>query len=383
MCAKRLVSADKDGSRNETSVPFCDLARTQPIAELKEVAAKIITAGRFVGGDAVEEFEARFAAYCEARYCVGVSSGTSALEAALAALAIGEGDEVITVSSTFLATAAAIVNSGATPVFVDIDPSRRTMDTTAVESAMTPRTRAIVPVDLYGQPADLAPLMAIAHAHGIAVVEDAAQAHGARYQGQRIGSVADITCFSFYPSKNLGALGDAGAITTNSQDVAGYVRKLRNHGRSGDTAIVGRNLRLDAMQAAFLCVKLTYLDGWTAERRRIAGWYTEALADLPMVVPREISDSVHAYHLYVVQSTRRDEMRDYLARRGVETRIHYPYALHDLRAFSQSGRRAGDHLPHAEDLASQCISLPMFPGLTRFEVNSVVEAVNDANRRME
>jgi dTDP-4-amino-4,6-dideoxygalactose transaminase len=358
-------------------VPFADLARLAPADEIVMAIQDLLADGRFVGGPVVTEFEREFASYCEVAHCVGTSSGTSALQAALLAVGAGPGDEVITVSATFVATAAAIVHTGATPVFVDIDPIRRTCDPDSVRAAITTRTRAIVPVDLYGHPTDLLPITRLAAEHGLAVVVDAAQAHGARYRGARVGSLADATCFSFYPSKNLGALGDAGAVTTNNPLLADQVRELRDHGRGArrDTHNrIGHNWRLDALQAAVLRVKLRHLDNWNALRRDAAERYQRELAGTELCVPATTADAEHVFHLYVVRHPNRDALRTALARYGVDARVHYPAPVHREPAF-QRYRPRDRALPMAEALAAQCLSLPLFPGITEAEVDRVASVI--------
>lgn len=375
------MTASTGGTRlMEATVPFADLSRVAPTDAIHAAISEVIEDGRFVGGPAVALFEQEYARYCEAAHCVGVSSGTSALQAALQACGVGQGDEVITVSATFVATAAAIVTTGATPVFVDIDPVLRTCRPDLVRAAITPRTKAIVPVDYYGQPADIAPLRDIADEHGLVLVADSAQAHGATYRGRRVGSLADVTCFSFYPSKNLGALGDAGAVTTDDPVIAERIRELRNHGRSRDRdehARIGQNWRLDTIQAAALRVKLSYLDSWNALRRRAAERYAELLAGSGLELPAVGLLAEHVYHLYVVRHPERDAIRLALAGHGIDARVHYPRPVHLMPIFQRYWSRS---LPNTEALAAECLSLPMFPGITDAELHRVAAAVHQVMR---
>jgi dTDP-4-amino-4,6-dideoxygalactose transaminase len=355
-------------------IPFVDLQRQYDsiAAEIDAALAAVIGRSAFVGGPFVERFEREFAAYCEAEHCIGVANGTDALELALRALDIGPGDEVLTVPNTFIATAAAITAVGATPVFVDVHPDTYQMDATRLEAAITPRARAILPVHLYGHPADLDAILAVAVAHGLAVIEDACQAHGARYKGRRVGAIGDIGCFSFYPGKNLGAYGDAGAVVTNSAELAARVRQLADHGRIDKYrhAVVGRNSRLDGLQAAVLSVKLRHLDDWNAARQRVATEFTARLLEGPLVPPAVAPDAEPVFHLFVVRTDRREAVQRALDEAGVASGIHYPVPLHLQPAYRDLGLGAGA-FPVAEAHAEQIVSLPIFAELTDDEIDRI------------
>lgn len=353
-------------------------ARLRP--ELEPAIADVVQRGDFVLGRRVLEFEEAFAGYCEAGQAVAVNSGTSALHLALLGLGIGPGDEVITTAFTFVATVAAIGYTGARPVLADIDPDSFTIDPDRLASLITPRTRAIVPVHLYGQPADLHPIIAIARRHGLAVVEDAAQAHGARYRGQRVGSLGDAACFSFYPSKNLGACGEAGAIVTSHPELARSVRTLRDWGqdRPYHHAVKGFNARMDGIQGAVLAVKLPHLDRWNATRALHAARYDAAILGPGIQPPRVAAWGSHVYHHYVIRAPDRPAFRTEFERRGIETRVHYPLPVHLLDAWKDLGYRPGD-FPHAERAAREVVSVPVHPELTDAEVNQVAEALGVAS----
>ena len=358
------------------TIPLFDMSKVR-VSGLEDALAQVMDSGRFIGGAQVKSFESAFASYCSSKTCVGLSSGTAALYAALLAYNIGPGDEVITVPATFVATVSAIVHVGARPIFVDVDPQINTMDAEKLGSALSDRTRAIIPVDLYGQPSDLTPIIDIAHDQDVVVIEDAAQAHGASYGDRRVGSLADVTCFSFYPSKNLGALGDAGAITTNDIELADRIRSISNHGRTRghhQFGRVGHNLRLDTIQAAFLHAKLAYLDDWNDSRRCAAAWYDAGLAGLPVATPQQKQGTFHVFHQYVIRHTNRDSIRSELCRMGIATGIHYPVPLHMTAAFDYLGYKQGC-FPNAEHLARTCLSLPMYPGIERDQVTTVCEAI--------
>lgn len=362
-------------------IPIVDL-KAQYLSikpEIDAAVARSLESGQFVLGDEVKGFEQEFAAYCGVAHAVGVNSGTSALHLALLAAGVGRGDEVVTVPFTFVATVAAIDYAGATPVFVDLDPSSYTMDPSQLERAITRRTKAIVPVHLYGHPADMDPILEIAAGRGITVIEDAAQAHGAEYRGQRAGSWGDIACFSFYPSKNLGAYGDAGAVVTNRADVADRVRMLRNWGqrKKYEHAIKGFNYRMAGVQGAVLRVKLKYLEQWTEARRRHARKYDEALAGAGVTCPAVRSDVRHVYHTYVVRSSNRDALRPRLEEQGIQTAIHYPVPVHLQPAFAELGHSEGA-FPVSEQLADQVLSLPMYAELTDDQISRVTAAVRAA-----
>ena len=363
-------------------IPFLDL--TAQDAGLREEImarlARVCASGQFVLGPFVEDFERTFAAYCEVPHCVALNSGTSALHLALACLDIGPGDEVITTAMTFVATAWAISYVGARPVFVDIEPQGRTLDPEQLAAAITPRTRAILPVHLYGQPADMGPILEIAGRHGIPVIEDAAQAHGARYCGRRAGRLGRAACFSFYPGKNLGAYGEGGALVTADADLARRARMLRDHAQKVryHHEAVGFNYRMDAMQGAVLGVKLPHLDGWNARRREVARRYRELLADCDGVtLPREFPDRESVYHLFAIETDDRDALAGQLREAGVQTGLHYPIPVHLQPAYAHLGLGEGS-FPHAERLARRCLSLPMHPGLTDDQVRYVADSVRAA-----
>lgn len=321
-------------------------------------------------------FEQEFAAYCGSTYGISVSNGTDALSLALRTCDIGPGDEVITVSNTFIATVEAIVLVGATPVFVDIDPDTYTLDWRQLDAALTPRTRAIVPVHLYGHPAEMGPIMSFARRHGLRVIEDASQAQGTRYNGQRVGSFGDIACFSLYLSKNLGAYGEAGICVTSDERLAENVRLLRDHGSRVryQHEIIGTNARMDELQAAVLRVKLPYLEQWNAARRAHARFYDEQLAGLVETLPVVRPWSQHVYYVYVVQVQERERFREVLQQAGVATGIHYPIPIHMQPACASYGYKEG-MLPVTEAVARRIVSLPMYPELTTEQLGRVVEAV--------
>ncbi len=359
-------------------IPFVDLqAQYRSIKDEADAAVLAVMArGDFVLGGAVTEFEKAFADYCEADYAVGVDSGYSALELALLAYDIGPGDEVITAANTFIATTLAISNCGATPVLVDIDPDTYNIDPQKIEAAITPATRAIMPVHLYGQPADMDPILEIAQRHNLIVIEDAAQAAGARYKGRKIGGIGHAAGFSFYPGKNLGAYGDAGAVVTNDPAVADKVRLLRNIGQrvKYHHDVKGFNHRLDTMQAAVLQVKLPYLDGWNEQRRRAAATYERLLAGLPIVTPSVLDDVEHIYHLYVVRLENREQLQEALQDAGVATGLHYPVPIHLQPAYQELGYKRGD-FPITEAYAETILSLPIFPELDDQKVAYVVDLI--------
>jgi dTDP-4-amino-4,6-dideoxygalactose transaminase len=327
-------------------------------------------------GPEVRAFEEAFAAWCQARFAVGISSGTAAIELTLRALGVGPGDEVITTPFTFIATGEAISATGATPVFADIDPATYNLDPAAVEAALTARTRALLPVHLYGQPADMAALAAIAQRRGLALLEDAAQAHGAEIAGRRAGSLGHAACFSFYPGKNLGCYGDGGAVTTDDEALAGRLRKLRDHGRSSKYVHdeLGYGHRLDALQAAILAAKLPHLDAANAARRRLAARYRQLLAGADLVLPYVPEGVTPAWHLYVVRTARRDALLASLRAEGIEAGIHYPLPLHLQPAYRSLGLGAGS-FPVAEAAAQQVLSLPLFPEMTDEQQERVAAAV--------
>ena len=368
-----------------SSIPFVDLkAQYDSIKpEIDAAIASVIAETAFIGGPHVAAFEDAFARYCGVSHCVGVANGTDALFVALKALGIGAGDEVITVANSFVATSEAIRMAGAQVVFVDIDPATYNLDVSRVEERITPRTKAIIPVHLYGQPADMAPIAEIARKHGLRIVGDAAQAHGALYRGQPIAQLADITCYSFYPGKNLGAYGDAGALVTNNGDWATAARMFANHGRTKkyDHDLEGVNSRLDGLQAAVLNVKLRHIEDWTERRRQNASRYTEALAGTSLVTPRELANVRSVYHLYVVRvpDGRREALQEHLKARGINTGIHYPIALPYLNAYRHL-QHGPDDFPNARRIADEILSLPMFPELSSEQIGYVAAAVKEFGR---
>jgi len=363
----------------KSTIPLVDL-RAQYLPLKDELLAAIgdaLEGMRLFLGENVVAFEQEFAQYCGATDAVGVGSGTEALHLALLACGVGSGDEVITASHTFIATVEAICLTGATPVLVDIDPETYTMDVGQIEDKITPRTRAIVPVHLYGQPADMDPILVIANEHGLVVVEDACQAHGAEYKGRRTGALGDVGCFSFYFSKNLGAYGEAGICVTSSPDIARRLRMFRDHGseRKYDHQIMGFNARLDEIQAAVLRVKLRRLDGWNEARRRIADRYNALLADCSVITPIEARAARHVYHLYVIRTSHRDELQAYLSERGVATGIHYPIPVHRQPSW-RSVSCSRTNLPVTERCADEILSLPMYPELDASSIEYVAESIN-------
>lgn len=362
------------------NLPFVDLkAQYESIRqEIDEAIHAVIGKTAFVGGPFVAEFEKNFAAFCGVQHCVGVGNGTDALHIALKTLGIGPGDEVITVANSFIATSEAISLTGARVVFCDIDPGTYNIDAAKIEEKISDRTRAIVPVHLFGQPADMEQILDLAERHSLRVVEDAAQAVGASYRGRRAGSIGDVGCFSFYPGKNLGAYGDGGAIVTNDERFATRARMYANHGRIAkyDHMIEGVNSRLDGLQAAILSVKLRHLPDWTHSRRRVATLYGSLLAKSDIVVPSEIPDVEHVYHLYVVRvpAEIRDELRRKLGDDGVSTGVHYPVALPNLPAYSYLGHGERD-FPAATKASQEILSLPMYAELTEDQVAYVCDRI--------
>jgi dTDP-4-amino-4,6-dideoxygalactose transaminase len=359
-------------------IPFVDL-KAQYLSIKADVDAaiqRVLDSCQFTLGAEVEAFEREFATYCGSAHGIGVNTGTSALHLALLAAGVGPGDEVVTVPFTFVATVSAIDYTGATPVFVDIDARRYTMDPQAVEAALTPRTRAIVPVHLYGQPADMDPIMEIARRHGLVVVEDACQAHGAEYKGRRVGSIGDLGCFSFYPGKNLGAYGEGGMVVTDDPERARTIRMLRDWGaeKKYQHVLKGFNFRLEGIQGAVLRVKLPHLERWTDARRAAAARYDALFAGRGVATPWAAPDSRHVHHLYVVRSAQRQAWQDVLAAQDIQTGIHYPTPVHLLPAFADLGHRAGA-FPQAERAAAEVLSLPMFPELTVAQSDEVAQAV--------
>jgi dTDP-4-amino-4,6-dideoxygalactose transaminase len=363
-------------------VPFLDLAAQHaPLrAEIDHAIAEVIDCGAFAGGPFVAAFERDFAAFCGTRHAIGVGNGTDALWLALLACGVGPGDEVITVPSTFMATAEAITYCGATPVFVDIDERTYTMDPAALAAALSSRTKAIIPVHLFGQPADLDPILDFARSRGLRVIEDAAQAHGATYKGEAAGSIGDVGCFSFYPGKNLGAFGEAGGVVTNDAAIDEKIRTLRDHGQSRKYhhTMIGWNCRMDGIQAAVLRVKLRYLEKGNKQRRAHAEQYRHSFTGTEgILLPAEADYAKHVYHIYAARVQERDEVIESLHAAGVGCGIHYPIPVHLQQAYATLGLRRGS-FPIAELTASEFISLPMFPELTSAQIEFVAQAVKAA-----
>lgn len=360
-------------------IPFLDLKSQSADLrnEIRSAMDQVLADSNFILGKPVADFEVAFAAYCECRYSIGVASGLDALKLILRAMGIGPGDEVITVSHTFIATALAISSVGATPVLVEVDPVTYTMDTTMLEAAITVRTKAVMPVHLYGQTADMEPILEIARRRQLRVIEDACQSHGARCNGRRAGSLGDAAAFSFYPGKNLGAYGDGGAVTTSDALLAERIRTLRNYGSTKKYYHdeLGENSRLDTLQAAVLAVKLNGLDQGNTARRAAAALYTEQLLGIgDIVTPAVRQGSEHVFHLYVVQTSRRDDLQKYLLEQGVECLIHYPVPVHLQKAYASKGWKRGDY-PLTEKLAGRILSLPIFPGISAGQIEYVCNSI--------
>jgi dTDP-4-amino-4,6-dideoxygalactose transaminase len=366
-----------NAGNNQPKVPLADLAAQQAAlgAELTDAAARVLREADFILGREVECLESEFADYCGCTHAIGVDSGTSALELALRAYGVGPGDEVIVPANTFIATALAVSATGATPVLADVDPVTLTIDAAGLEDAITNRTRAVIPVHLYGQPADMDPILEIGRRRQLFVIEDACQAHGARYKGRPVGSLGHAAAFSFYPSKNLGACGDGGMITTSDPDTAKALRMFRNYGQEKKYhhLIRGYNRRLDNLQAALLRVKLKHLDAWNQGRRDRAGWYRDFLTEV-VLTPEVAGYAEPVWHLYVIQLHDRDVLQTYLGERGIGTGIHYPIPIHLQPAYRDLGYVKGD-FPVAEQTAGRILSLPMYPELQRAAVEEVAAAV--------
>lgn len=360
------------------SVPFLDLkaAYLELKDSIDESVARVLSSGYYILGPEVEAFEADFARYCGASECIGLANGLDALILSLRALGIGLGDEVIVPSNTYIATWLAVSSVGASPVPVEPDPATHNIDPARLSQAVTSRTKAIIPVHLYGQPADMDSVLAVARRHGLSVIEDAAQAHGARYQGVRIGAHSDLVCWSFYPGKNLGALGDGGAVTTNRADLAEQLRMLRNYGsqKKYHNEVKGVNSRLDPVQAAVLGAKLKHLDEWTKRRQKIAETYFSAFCGTGLILPAVLVGTEPVWHLFVVRSPDRDGLQARLTEKGIGTLVHYPVPPHMQPAYADLGL-APQSLPLARQLADEVLSLPMGPHLTRDMQNTVIEAV--------
>ncbi|MFN2518924.1 MAG: DegT/DnrJ/EryC1/StrS family aminotransferase [Jatrophihabitantaceae bacterium] len=360
-------------------VPFVDLRDVTGAvrSQVSDAWSALLDSTRFIGGEAVDRFESQWAAYCGASEAVGVGNGTDAIHLTLRAMGIGAGDEVVVPANSFVATAEGVVLAGATPRFADVDPATLLLSADCLEAAVTSRTKAVIVVHLYGQMADMDAVCAAAHRAGIAVIEDAAQAHGATWRGRTAGSIGDVGCFSFYPGKNLGAFGDAGAVVTSDSALAARLRAMRDHGRSDGShyqhAYIGTNSRLDAVQAVVLSAKLAHLAQWNEARRAIAQRYRTALAESSLDLVAEAPGSCGVYHLAVVQSPQRDRMRRWLADRGVQSAVHYPTPIHQLAAYQYLG--AQPSLPVAERAADRVLSLPMFPHMTQPQIAQVCAAL--------
>jgi dTDP-4-amino-4,6-dideoxygalactose transaminase len=365
-------------------VPFLDLRQQwrNLQKELEAAIWPILESASFIGGRAVADFEEEFAAYCDSKHAVSLDSGSAALQLALLALNIGRGDEVIVPTNTFIATAAAVHVVGATPVFVDTDERTWQMDPEKIRSVVSPRCKALIAVHLYGQPAAMDELKRVCAEHKLVLIEDAAQAHGATFAGEKIGSIGNIACFSFYPGKNLGAGGDGGMLTTDDAEIADHVRRLRDHGRitKYEHGEVGFNYRMDTIQAAILRVKLKYLDGWNSRRRDCARIYGERLASMPLRLPGAIDTSVPVHHLFPVCSPKRDSLAVFLKEKGIETGVHYPVPLHLQPAFRHLKHERGD-FPVAERIADETLSLPIFPEMTEQQLDHVCHSIQEYFKR--
>ena len=365
-----------------SNIPLVDLkAGYEPLKdEIQQAWAEVLGGMRLFLGPNVQAFESEFARYCKVDHAIGVSDGTNALHLALRACGVQPGDEVITVSYTFIATAEAILLANAKPVFVDIDPQTFTMDPALIESQITPKTRVILPVHLYGQCADMDPILEIAQKHNLYVIEDACQAHGAEYKGKKAGSLGDAAAFSFYFTKNLGAYGEGGMVTTNNPEIDRKVRMLRDHGSEKHYyhELLGWNARLDELQAAALRIKLPYLDEKNALRQRNADLYRQHLVSGEVILPQEAPYNQHVYHLYVIRTAQRDALREFLNQQGIGTGIHYPVPIHLQNAFQEFASHAGDpqgSLPFTETLSQDILSLPMYPELTEEQILRVAQGI--------
>lgn len=366
----------------QIKIPFGDLtAQYLKIKrELDEVIQKVVSEGRFILGKEVEMFEKEFAVYCNSSYAIGVGSGTEAIHLALVAIGIKPGDEVITVPNTAVPTISAVSFAGAIPKFVDIDEKTYTIDINKIEDAITIKTKAIIPVHLYGQCADMDNILRIARKYNLIVIEDTCQAHGALYKGRKAGSIGDVGCFSFYPTKNLGAMGDGGIIVTSDESIAGCLFMLRNYGQTKRYyhKIKGFNSRLDELQAAILRVKLKYLDGWNTLRRNIAESYKKNICNKLISAPVEADFSYHAYHLFVIKCSKRNILQKYLLENGIETLIHYPVPVHMQEAYSDLGYSRGN-FPVAESYADEILSLPLYPYIPEENLSYIVQVINQFN----
>jgi dTDP-4-amino-4,6-dideoxygalactose transaminase len=373
-----VITANLSRGFEMDEIPFLDLraAYLELKAEIDAAVLRSLESGWYIGGAEVEAFEAEYANYCGAQFCIGVGNGLDALHLSLKALGVGPGDEVIVPSNTYIATWLAVTYSGAKPVPVEPDERTYNLNPALIEAAITPRTKVIIPVHLYGQPADLDPILEIARRYGLRVLEDAAQAHGARYKGKRIGAHGDAVAWSFYPGKNLGAIGDAGAVTTNNPELAERVSMLRNYGSRVKyvNELAGYNSRLDPIQAAVLRVKLAYLDEWNERRRLVAGLYLKQLANTGLTLPYVPEWGEPVWHLFVLRSSERDQLQKHLASQGIGTLIHYPIPPHRQQAYAEMGLQEGC-LPISEAIHREVLSLPIGPHLSMAQAGRVVEAV--------
>lgn len=368
---------------SESTIPWFDLSRQTASLRDELLAAidDVLSEDDFILGRRVEDFEERFARFVGARHCIGVNSGTSALQVALVAAGVGPGDEVITVPATWISTAWAISYVGARPVFVDIEPQTWCLDPDRLEAAITPRTKAVIPVHLFGQPSDMPAINAVAQRHGLVVIEDACQAHGAYLAGRHVGTFGPLGCFSFYPGKNLGAFGEAGAVVTDDEALAERIRHLRNHAQPARHVHteLGFNMRMDGIQGAVLGVKLRHLPVWLNARRAIAGRYTTAWADLAEIdCPHGRPRAAHGWHIYALRSRQRTLLQAHLAARGIQTTVHYPTPIHLQPAYRHLGHQAGD-FPQAEALCHEVLTMPLFPEMTDAEIQRVIHAVRAWN----
>jgi dTDP-4-amino-4,6-dideoxygalactose transaminase len=382
---QELVSQNGETERSgkpQMKVPFLDLKAHHAVMidEFDGAIREVIESSAFAGGPFVEKFEEEFAAYCGSNYAIGVSNGTDALWLTLLALGIGEGDEVITVPNTFIATAEAITYCKARPVFVDVDETTFTMDPAELKRSLTARTKAIIPVHLFGQPADMDPILDFARSHGLFVIEDAAQAHGAEYKGRKAGTMGDAGCFSFYPGKNLGAFGEAGAVVTNDAELRQKIQNLRDHGQTRKYyhTLMGWNCRMDGIQAAVLSIKLRYLEEANRLRREHASQYNQAFAGIDAIAtPYEANYARHVYHVYAIRVQERDDVWRSLKEKGIGCAVHYPVPIHLQEACRNLGYTPGA-FPVAENLAEEFLSLPMFPELTEEQIEYVVRCISEA-----
>jgi len=358
-------------------IPFIELKKeyAEIQGEISQAIQRVCESGWFILGEEVKIFEEEFSRYIGTKHGIGVNSGSDALFLAIKVLGIGSGDEVITVSHTFISTVDAIVRNGAVPVFVDIDPGTYCIDTSKIEEKITKKTKAILPVHLYGHPADMEPILDISHRYNLFVIEDSCQAHGSEYKGKKVGSIGDAACFSFYPTKNLGAYGDGGMIVTNNEEIAERLKMLMNYGQSKKYYhdFIGVNSRLDEIQAAVLRVKLKHLDEWNEKRKNIAKLYNKLLGDSNVILPIEKDYAKHVYHLFVIRSKNRDELKQYLLKNRIQTQIHYPIPVHKQKAYLNLGYNA--NLPVTEKISKEILSLPIFSGLKDEEVEYITNII--------